>query len=138
MPDNLTKEQRSRNMSNIKSKNTKPEITLRKYIFNLGYRYALNNRRLPGTPDIFFKKYNLAVFVHGCFWHQHGCKHSVMPKSNVKYWEEKFVRNKNRDSIVLQKLKERGINHIIVWECEIKDNIKYVSLKIIERFNNVI
>ena len=91
--DNLTKEQRSKNMSRIRSKNTKPEVIFRKKLHSLGYRYSLHKKELPGKPDLYLKKYNLAIFIHGCFWHQHGCRYSVIPKSNIKYWEFKLKNN---------------------------------------------
>lgn len=114
-------EERSKNMSAIHSKNTKPEIYLRKQLFARGYRYGINSKSVPGHPDIYLKKYNTAIFVHGCFWHRHeGCKYAYMPKSRVDFWQKKFEANKKRDNIVKVQLTDVGVKRIIVWECTIK------------------
>ena len=94
---------RSQNMARIKSKNTKPEIYIRKLLYKMGYRYRVNYSQLPGTPDIFILKYNTAIFVNGCFWHRHeNCKIATFPKTHVEYWEKKFRRNVERDIEVLR------------------------------------
>ena len=119
--DTFTKEIRSRNMSHIRSKDTSPELILRHYLFSKGLRYRINDKLLPGKPDIVLKRYKTAIFVHGCFWHCHeGCKYFVIPKSNQDYWIKKLNRNKERDQETFQKLKEMGWNIIIVWECELR------------------
>ena len=88
-------EERSKNMAAIHSKNTKPEIYFRKLLFARGYRYSLNSKNIPGHPDVYLRKYNTAIFVHGCFWHRHnGCKYAYMPKSREDFWAEKFETNK--------------------------------------------
>ena len=121
MADIKTVEERSRNMSAIRGKDTKPEVFLRKLLFSQGYRYRKNYYRIPGHPDIYLPKYRTAIFVHGCFWHRHkGCKFAYVPKSNVDFWEKKFQDNILRDSIVKAELQERGIKCLIVWECTIK------------------
>ena len=131
--DNLSKEQRSVNMSRIRSKNTKPEIKFRKKLHSLGYRYSLHKKDLPGKPDLYLKKHNLAIFIHGCFWHQHGCRYSVIPKSNKKYWELKLKNNTLRDEKNLKKLNQIGVNYEIVWECQIKEQIGEVVEKVLKR-----
>ena len=94
MADRLTKEQRHKNMSAIRGKNTKPEIIVRKYLFSKGFRYRLNHARLPGHPDIVLRKYRTVIFVNGCFWHGHsGCKYFVLPKTNTEFWENKISPN---------------------------------------------
>ena len=119
--DNRSKEARSRNMSHIPSKNTKPEETVRKYLFNQGFRYRKNVSKLPGKPDIVLSKYKTVVFVNGCFWHAHkGCKWFVPPKSNSEFWQKKFQYNVERDECNYQRLKELGWRVLIVWECEIR------------------
>ena len=114
-------EERSKNMAAIHSKNTKPEIYLRKLLFARGYRYGVNLKSVPGHPDIYMKKYNTAVFVHGCFWHRHeGCKYAYMPKSRVEFWLKKFEANVKRDELVRKELASKKIKVLIVWECTIK------------------
>lgn len=119
--DIVTPEQRSKNMAAIRSKNTKPEVYFRKLLFAKGYRYSLNSKRIPGHPDIYLKKYNTAVFVHGCFWHRHaGCRFSYMPKSRIEFWQNKFEANRKRDFVVRNELREKGIKCLVVWECSVK------------------
>jgi len=119
--DIVTPEQRSKNMSAIRSKNTKPEVYFRKLLFAYGYRYSLNSPNIPGHPDIYLRKHNTAIFVHGCFWHRHeGCKYAYMPKSRLEFWQKKFETNQMRDKKVKSELLERKIKCLIVWECTIK------------------
>ena len=119
--DNRSKEARSRNMSNIPSKNTKPEETVRKYLFAHGLRYRKNVSKLPGKPDIVLPKYKTVVFVNGCFWHGHeGCKYFVPPKTNTEFWYAKFKYNQERDERNYQKLRDLDWRILIVWECEIR------------------
>lgn len=121
MADIKTKDARSKNMSAIKSKETKPEIYLRKLLFSRGYRYRKNVSYIFGHPDIYLGKYKTAIFVHGCFWHRHQkCKFAYSPKSNVEFWEKKFERNIVRDKVVSQTLFDTNIKCLIVWECTIK------------------
>lgn len=123
--DIVTSEQRSKNMSAIRSKNTKPEIYFRKLLFAEGYRYSLNSKNVPGHPDIFLRKYNTAIFINGCFWHRHkGCKYAYMPKSRVEFWQKKFEDNQKRDEKVRQELEERRIKRLVVWECTIKKMLR--------------
>ncbi len=121
MADTISPERRSRNMSAIRSKNTRPEIYFRKLLFSEGYRYRLNSKQVPGHPDIYLKKYNTAVFVHGCFWHRHeGCKYAYTPKSRMEFWTKKFENNQRRDSKVTEELSSERIKQLIIWECTIK------------------
>lgn len=118
-------EERSRNMAAIRSKDTKPEIYFRKLLFAQGYRYSLNSKKIPGHPDIYLRKYNTAIFIHGCFWHRHsGCKYAYMPKSRVEFWQKKFEANVKRDYIVRMELQDKGIKCLIVWECTVKKLMK--------------
>ncbi len=115
-------EQRSRNMSAIRSKNTKPEIKVRKVLHSMGYRFRLHSKDLPGSPDIVLPKYKTVIFVHGCFWHRHqNCKYASTPKTRQEFWNKKFNENINRDKINQENLSSKGWKIIIVWECEIKD-----------------
>ena len=120
--DVLTKEQRHYNMSRIRSKNTKPEMIVRKYLWEHGYRYRLQRKDLPGKPDIVLPKYKFAVFVNGCFWHMHKCKKFVLPSTNTEFWYEKLSQNKKRDTSNYKKLKKAGWNYIVLWECQLKTN----------------
>lgn len=108
-------------MRAVKGKDTKPEVSLRKALFALGFRYRLNVKTLPGKPDIVFPKYKAVIFVHGCFWHGHDCKRGArQPKTNTDYWCEKIARNKARDKKNAAALKKLGWHVMTVWECEIK------------------
>lgn len=128
--DNRSKEARSRNMSNIPSKNTKPEETVRKYLFAHGLRYRKNVSKLPGKPDIVLPKYKTVVFVNGCFWHGHeGCKYFVPPKTNTEFWYAKFKYNQERDERNYQKLRDLGWRILIVWECEIRHGDSQIALE---------
>lgn len=120
MADNHSKEERSRNMSHIRSQNTKPEETVRKYLFSKGFRYRKNVRSLPGCPDIVLPKYKTVVFVNGCFWHKHNCSRFVWPSSNKEYWEPKILRNVERDKKNQVQLAELGWHVIVIWECQLK------------------
>lgn len=114
-------EERSRNMAAIRSKDTRPEIYFRKLLFAQGYRYSLNSKKIPGHPDSYLRKYNTAIFIHGCFWHRHsGCKYAYMPKSRVEFWQKKFEANVKRDYIVRMELQDKGIKCLVVWECTVK------------------
>ena len=121
MADNHTKEVRSRNMSHIRSTNTKPEEKVRKYHFSKGFRYRKNVRKLPGCPDIVLPKYHTVIFVNGCFWHKHDCPRFVWPSSNEDYWIPKITRNVERDLKNHQILREQGWRVVVVWECELKE-----------------
>lgn len=122
MADIKSPELRSQNMARIRSKDTSPEVWLRKVLFSLGYRYRTNSDKITGHPDIYLAKYNTAIFVNGCFWHRHaGCKYAYIPKSRVEFWTQKFQKNIERDQKVRSLLKEEGIKVLIVWECTIKE-----------------
>ena len=117
----MTSEQRSFCMSRIHAKNTRPELLLRHALWRRGLRYRVNDKNLPGSPDIVLAKYRTAVFVHGCFWHGHkDCKQYTVPKTNTDYWVAKVARNKERDQEVWRKLEAKGWYVIIVWECQLK------------------
>ena len=120
MADNHSKEVRSMNMSHIRSKNTKPEEKVRKYLFSKGFRYRKNVSNLPGCPDIVLPKYKTVIFVNGCFWHKHDCPRFVWPTSNEEYWIPKITRNVERDQKNYERLQELGWNVIVIWECQLK------------------
>jgi DNA mismatch endonuclease (patch repair protein) len=120
MSDTLTTEARSANMRRIRSTDTQPEITLRRALQSQGMRYRVAPRNVPGRPDIAFTKDRFAVFVHGCFWHRHHCRNSVVPKTNREFWETKFESNIARDQRVVSSLIASGWRVCVVWECAIQ------------------
>lgn len=131
MTDTLTKKQRSKMMSKVRSRDTKPEWILRCGLHRLGFRFRLKNKYLPGNPDLTFPKFNAAVFVHGCYWHRHPeCKDASTPKSNVDFWEKKFIENVERDRRFVRELKNLGWRVLVVWECEL-------TKKTVETINRV-
>ncbi|HIG28349.1 MAG TPA: DNA mismatch endonuclease Vsr [Verrucomicrobiales bacterium] len=122
MVDHLTVRERSWNMSRIRSKDTKPETTVRSLLHRLGFRFRLHRRDLPGYPDIVLPKHRTVVFVHGCFWHRHkGCKYASNPGTRVEFWQKKFRDNVTRDKRNLKDLKKDGWKVIVVWECELRE-----------------
>ena len=126
--DNHTREQRHRNMSNIKSV-SKPEEIVRKYLFSQGFRFRKNDKRYAGKPDIVLPKYKTVIFVNGCFWHQHpGCAKAAIPKSNTGYWLPKLEKNVLRDSRNCVILEQEGWNVIVIWECMLSKNRKEETL----------
>lgn len=130
MADKLTGEQRHHCMSSIKSKNTKPELLVRKFLFGRGFRYRLNHPRLPGHPDLVLRKYRTVIFVNGCFWHGHeNCKYFCLPKTNIDFWQKKIERNKVRDKAEQCRLAAMGWHCITVWECQLKPKIRAQTLE---------
>ena len=128
-------EKRSKNMSAIKSKNTKPEIAVRKLLHSMGYRFRLHRKDLPGSPDIVLPKYKTVIFVHGCFWHRHeNCKYASTPKTRQEFWNEKFETNIERDLQIQEKIKNTDWRSVVIWECETK-NIDNLKGRIIDIFN---
>ena len=120
--DRITSAQRSAQMSLVKSKNTGPELIVRKLAHSLGYRYRLHGAGLPGKPDLVFAKRKKVVFVHGCFWHRHvGCRRATTPATNLDYWLPKFERTVERDGQNIEALSSRGWSALAVWECELKN-----------------
>ena len=116
---------RSENMARVKNKNTQPEVYLRKLLWHRGFRYRLNYKSLPGSPDIYISKYKAAIFVNGCFWHMHeNCRYASIPKNNHDFWKNKLEGNVQRDKQNYIKLESMGINVIVVWGCEIKQMMK--------------
>tara|TARA_Y100000310_G_scaffold337304_1_gene424068 strand:+ start:1580 stop:1993 length:414 start_codon:yes stop_codon:yes gene_type:complete len=136
MVDHITAEKRSWNMSQIRSKNTVPELAVRQLLYAAGFRYRLHDSGLPGKPDLSNKKRKIAVFVHGCFWHQHeGCKRANIPKSNTDYWIPKLKSNVKRFENNVEKLGKMGFRTIVIWECEIKNLEKNNKLMEIANVN---
>lgn len=129
MADVHNKETRSYNMSQIKGKDTKPEVLVRQFLFSKGLRFRKNDKRYPGHPDIVLPKYKTIVFVHGCFWHLHeGCRYAVMPLSNVAFWKKKLYDNRARDYRNQTMLTQMGWKVIIVWECQLKKELREQTL----------
>lgn len=114
---------RSRMMSGIRGKNTKPELLVRRYLHGAGLRFRLHVKELPGKPDLVFPKYKTVVFVHGCFWHQHpGCKYAYVPKNNSAFWVSKLSSNRERDAKAIEALKALGWRPLVIWECSLDDD----------------
>ena len=131
MADIWSKEKRSYVMSRIRSKDTSPEKKVRSLLHQMGYRFRLHVKRLPGQPDIVLPKYKKVVFVHGCFWHLHkGCRDGTIPKTQHEKWKTKLERNVERDKVHMRQLRKRGWKAIVVWECEVEKRIGRVERKI--------
>ena len=122
--DIWSKKKRSAVMAKIRSKDTKPEWIVRRYLFSRGYRYRKNVKGLPGTPDIVLRKYGIVIFIHGCFWHAHNCSLFKIPSTNKEFWIKKFEQNKLRDIQVIQTLLQNGWRVLVVWECSMKGKNK--------------
>lgn len=121
MTDIKSAAERSKNMSAITRADTKPELFIRKLLFSAGYRYRIQKKEIPGHPDIWMKRYNLVIFVNGCFWHRHqGCRLAYTPKSHTDFWNTKFHKNIQRDKLVREQLKQRNIRCLTIWECSIR------------------
>jgi DNA mismatch endonuclease (patch repair protein) len=130
MADVHEPEVRSYNMSQIKSKDTKPEILVRKFLHTNGFRFRIHDKKLPGKPDIVLKKYKTVIFIHGCFWHGHeGCKYFVIPKTRTEWWLNKIAINKKNDSRNVNSLILDDWEVIVIWECELKKNKRDKTLK---------
>ena len=136
MADTHSKEVRSKNMSHIRSTNSKPEETVRKYLFSKGLRYRKNVRRLSGCPDIVLPKYRTVIFVNGCFWHKHNCGRFVWPSSNEEYWHQKISRNIERDAENQKLLTEQGWRVLVIWECQLKKKVAAENL--LQLYNDII
>lgn len=122
MTDIVDKKTRSRMMAGIKSKDTRPEMTVRRFLHGRGFRYRLHRRDLPGTPDLVLPRYKTVIFVHGCFWHGHDCRHFKLPATRTGFWKEKIGKNKSRDKKNEKKLLASGWKVITVYECSIRDD----------------
>jgi DNA mismatch endonuclease (patch repair protein) len=120
MTDVLTSEQRSFNMSQIRGRDTKPELILRRGLHSRGLRFRIHRKDLPGTPDIVFPRYRAVVFVHGCFWHHHDCSSFKLPTTRKEFWAKKIDRNQCRDAHVLDQLATKGWRTLVIWECSLK------------------
>ena len=138
MADHLSKEKRSKLMSQIRSVNTKPEVALRRALWRRGFRYRVNVKGLPGSPDVVLSKHHTVVFVHGCFWHGHkGCGIYHLPRTNTEFWLTKVQRNQERDQEVWRQLEAKGWSVIIVWECElVKTKIESTVNRVTEEIIN--
>jgi DNA mismatch endonuclease (patch repair protein) len=119
--DHLTPEQRSRNMSAVRNRNTAPELLVRRAAHRLGLRFRLHRSDLPGSPDFVLPKHRIAVFVHGCFWHGHGCRRSKLPQSNAEFWKKKVEKNRDRDRKARRGLARLGWKVVTLWQCQLRD-----------------
>ena len=131
--DKLSAERRSANMRQIRSKNTTPELLLRRMLHRLGYRFRLHRKDLPGKPDLVFPSRRKTIFVHGCFWHQHpACREGRVPGTRLEYWAPKLAGNRQRDEAAQSALQEQGWQFLVVWECELRDTAS--ALRTVKRF----
>lgn len=129
MSDVHDKATRSFNMSQIKAKNTKPEMLVRRFLHAQGFRYKLHDKTLPGKPDLVLPKYRAVIFVHGCFWHGHeGCRYFVVPKTRTDWWVNKIVTNTTNDKAAIEALQQAGWKIIVIWECELKPSVMNETL----------
>lgn len=120
--DTLSPAERSERMSRVRSRDTKPELTVRKLAHSMGYRYRLHDRRVPGSPDLVFAGRRKLIFVHGCFWHGHDCKLGARPtKSRVEFWSRKINDSRERDTRTLARIRELGWDALVLWECQLAD-----------------
>jgi DNA mismatch endonuclease (patch repair protein) len=122
--DHLSPDQRSKLMSRIRGRDTKPELVVRRTAHALGYRYRLHVARLPGRPDLVFRRLSKVIFVHGCFWHQHDCNRGTQPRANEEFWRVKLKRNRARDIEAIKSLETLGWSVLVVWECQTRDKTK--------------
>ncbi len=133
----MTSEQRSRNMAAVKSKGTKPELLVRRWLWSHGYRYRLNVKSVPGSPDVVMRPYRTAIFVNGCFWHGHeGCKKATTPKTNNVFWSTKITRNRERDQENYQVLQKNGWQVIVIWECQLTPTLIDHTMREVELLLN--
>ena len=132
MTDVVDKNTRSRMMSGIRGRDTKPELMIRKGLFARGFRYRLHDKRLPGKPDLVFPKYNAVIFVHGCFWHGHDCHLFKWPKTRTDFWRKKIDRNRQKDAEAFLSLKDDGWYVLTVWECALKGKNKLLLRHVID------
>jgi len=123
-------------MAGIKGKDTKPELTIRKALHKEGFRYLLHDKRLPGKPDLVFPKYNAVIFIHGCFWHGHGCHLFKWPKTRKQFWRKKITRNKEVDQCNHKRLKVEGWYILTVWECALKGKTRRPFEKVVATITN--
>lgn len=127
--DTVDRETRSRMMSGIRSRNTKPELLIRKQLFARGFRYRINVKKLPGSPDIVFAKHQAVIFVHGCFWHGHDCRFFRLPATRPEFWTEKINKNRKRDARALNELHALGWRICIIWECALRGKQKLIAMQ---------
>ncbi len=130
--DTMSADDRSRVMSKNRARDTRLEMTLRRALHGLGFRYRVNQRGLPGCPDMVFAKYGAVIQVHGCYWHAHGCQRFSVPKSNTEKWKSKFNKNKERDSKARVALNNLGYRQLTVWECALRNGSKYCASEVLE------
>jgi DNA mismatch endonuclease (patch repair protein) len=130
--DTLSPKERSKRMSLVRSKNTKPELMVRRLVHGLGFRFRIHDPKMPGSPDIVFRSRKKVIFIHGCFWHGHACHLGRMPKSRVGFWSTKIAGNRKRDGKVSRAIRAMGWRKLVLWECRLKDQKKLE--KIIKEF----
>ena len=133
LADHVDKRKRSEIMAKVRSRDTEPEMRVRRSLHRAGFRYRLHPPELPGRPDLLFPRHRIALFVHGCFWHSHGCNKSQLPKSNVTFWSEKIQRNVSRDLGVRHQLEQLGWKWRVIWQCELMPGLTRISAELGEK-----
>lgn len=133
MADKVSQDVRSAMMSAVKGRNTSPERLVRSRVFAKGFRYRIHNKNMPGSPDLSFPRYRVAVFVHGCFWHGHDCPRGRKPQSNVEFWTRKLEGNVARDKKVMAALQEQGWTVVVIWTCEIEKGVRALLNRLQQR-----
>lgn len=133
MPDIVDAQTRSRMMSGIRGKDTKPELLIRHGLHARGFRFRLHAPHIPGRPDLVFPRFRAAVFVHGCFWHSHGCHLFKLPSTRPEFWAAKLARNRKRDAEVSNLLEAAGWRHLVIWECALKGRLRLDPQEVLDR-----
>lgn len=133
MADIVSPQKRSQMMAGIRGRDTKPELLVRRELHRRGFRFRLHRKDLPGRPDVFLPKYQATIFINGCFWHGHDCKHFRLPKTNTQFWKDKIERNRERDLIARTRLSELGIRYATVWECALQYSQENVTSELLDR-----
>lgn len=136
MADCHSKDVRSKNMSAVKGKNTKPEMMIRSLLHKNGFRFRLHDKALPGNPDIILKKYRAVIFVHGCFWHLHGCRKSNIPENNREFWHVKLNANKERDQLNIRELNKLNWRVLVIWECSLKGKMRLSNEELLDKIKS--
>lgn len=133
MPDIVDAKTRSRMMSGIRAKDTRPEMIVRRGLHKKGFRYRIHDKNLTSKPDLHFPKHKAVIFVHGCYWHFHGCNLSKLPSSNRSFWKKKFEANEARDQRAIKNIEKANLRHLVIWECSMRGSQKIGEVAVIDK-----